>query len=314
MDLLDILIFNKLKNKKGGGSGSKLNLFVQNSQPQGFNGIWIKSNDFEYSKVIEVENDSSLVASSINIVKGNKFETIMIDSNVENGLHYNFGKILLTDSLSNVITNEKVYYGNGLTWVDISYLAIYEDIEYINVKSNQYIRTDFIPSDKSKFEISAEFNEVYSGTQTFLCGTGYSADILQGNSRFNVGTQSNSRFYFGVGNKDENKATDTQLGKHLFFIDLKNSSFGWDDNIYTDTILFNNQNDIPFLLMGRLNGDNTINGNGNFKFYSCKLYENEELFHDMIPVIRFTDKKVCVYDKITKTFLLNDGSGEFEDE
>lgn len=49
---------------------------------------------------------------------------------------------------------------------------------------------------------------------------------------------------------------------------------------------------------------------GSLKMYYCKLYENDILIHDYIPVLD-NDGVPCLYDKITNTFAYNNGTGNF---
>ena len=46
------------------------------------------------------------------------------------------------------------------------------------------------------------------------------------------------------------------------------------------------------------------------KFYYCKIWENDILIRDFIPV-KDTNDVVCLYDKVTKTYFYNQGSGSF---
>ena len=44
---------------------------------------------------------------------------------------------------------------------------------------------------------------------------------------------------------------------------------------------------------------------------SCKIWDNNALIRDYIPVIRNSDNKPGMYDRVTKTFFTNQGTGEF---
>ena len=54
-----------------------------------------------------------------------------------------------------------------------------------------------------------------------------------------------------------------------------------------------------------------LSGYGKGKIYSFKYYESDELLRDMVPVIRKSDNKPGMYDKVSQTFLINQGTGEF---
>lgn len=45
--------------------------------------------------------------------------------------------------------------------------------------------------------------------------------------------------------------------------------------------------------------------------YSCKIYDNGTLIRDFIPVKRISDSKCGLWDKVTKVFYPNSGTGTF---
>lgn len=49
----------------------------------------------------------------------------------------------------------------------------------------------------------------------------------------------------------------------------------------------------------------------NMKLYYFKIYNGEELIMDFIPVKRNEDNIICLYDKVTKQYFTNQGTGNF---
>lgn len=47
------------------------------------------------------------------------------------------------------------------------------------------------------------------------------------------------------------------------------------------------------------------------KIYSCKIYNNDTLVRNFIPVKRNSDDVICLYDKVTRAYFLNQGTGTF---
>ena len=48
------------------------------------------------------------------------------------------------------------------------------------------------------------------------------------------------------------------------------------------------------------------------KIYSLKLYDSsKQLLRDLISVRRKSDNEICMYDKVTKQFFTNQGTGTF---
>lgn len=117
-----VTIFDVTGTYEGGG---RLNIYVQTTAPSTYAGIWIKSNSFIYSAIREITSELSVVASNINIlVKPNSvhnYKTILINSDIINGMNYEFDEVYLTDDNGDILYNSpEVYYGNGTQWVDIT--------------------------------------------------------------------------------------------------------------------------------------------------------------------------------------------------
>ena len=45
--------------------------------------------------------------------------------------------------------------------------------------------------------------------------------------------------------------------------------------------------------------------------YSCKIYDNDTLIRDFVPVKRISDNEYGLWDKVTKAFYPNTGTGAF---
>ena len=65
-------------------------------------------------------NNESLVASSINLVNGKKYSTVLVPSSVVGGVLYKFDGVYITDSNNDIDYNTEIYYGNGSQWVEIT--------------------------------------------------------------------------------------------------------------------------------------------------------------------------------------------------
>ena len=154
-------IANSIREKKGTSSlisaedfpteitsiptGASMNIFVQTTQPSTFQGIWINSNSFTYTNVVEIEQKSNKQASSINFLKGDLLNTQLLNS--DGNLSYFFNAIILTDSNNNVLDNIDVYYGTGSACV----LAKYTELEYIQGTGKEFIDTGYIHKNSMDF-------------------------------------------------------------------------------------------------------------------------------------------------------------------
>ena len=107
-----------------GTYSNNIRVFVQDTEPTSKNGIWIESSSYTYEGAVETNSDTTLTASNINILRNSNsihnYSTKIIDSDISNGLSYEFDGIYITDSNNDVLYNTNVYYGNGTSWVDIT--------------------------------------------------------------------------------------------------------------------------------------------------------------------------------------------------
>ena len=59
------------------GNKNNMKLFIQSNQPIGFSGIWIQSSSFNYTNIVEIDNINQLMPSSINIIRGSSYKTVL---------------------------------------------------------------------------------------------------------------------------------------------------------------------------------------------------------------------------------------------
>lgn len=128
---------------------SSLEIFIQDTEPTDYYGIWIDSNEYEYTDIVEITNISQRQVNAINIIKGNSYST-----KFANGiLSFEFDDIVLTDNNNNIIYNINIYYGDGTQWADIT------------LKKYAGIRVDFVNNSVIKLPNSSSVNVLncYSG-------------------------------------------------------------------------------------------------------------------------------------------------------
>ena len=53
------------------------------------------------------------------------------------------------------------------------------------------------------------------------------------------------------------------------------------------------------------------NNPSNLKVYTCKIWDNDVLVRDFIPVKRIGDGEVGMFDAVNRVFYANAGTGEF---
>ena len=185
----------------------------------------------------------------------------------------------------------------------------YQQVEYIESTGSQYIDTGFIPNQDTRVISEFEYTKD-PGNIGFIFGAGYSAtdrafelypwtnnwNSPYGNTNIIVGTSS-SLLTSGKIYADKNKNTIL-----IRYID------GTEQTGQTDYTEFTVTNRNMWLFS--INRGNTIFLADCVRLYSCKIYDNGVLVRNFIPVIRKIDNKPGMFDKITKQFYTNAGTGD----
>ena len=181
----------------------------------------------------------------------------------------------------------------------------YKELEYLESTCSQYIDTLVPTSKKTRFEIDVQYtntsvssvNGVAGFTTNTRCAMGYSVDSTY------------PGFYFGVAGVNTSLGTkDTD--RHQFYIDYKNSKFGITDLGLSGDITTELAGGHNILLFARNNGNSTPNLPAYQKLYGAKIYEDDVLVRDFIPVLDL-EGKACLYDKVSKEFFYNKVDNNF---
>ena len=196
---------------------------------------------------------------------------------------------------------------NGVS-VDYSYGQTYEELEYLEGTGTQYIDTLVNAESGLRFNFKMSINEL-KGNQVPIGAIG------EGTVRFYPLNGKNS--YWEIGYSSYYKtSSDIELNT-IYIVDAKmyqneQSIFINDEEIYHET----NEAYINTSKNLYLFADNyKIGDSGNFygKIYNCKIWKDDTLIRDFIPVL---DKngKPCMYDKVEEKFYYNKGTGDFKYE
>lgn len=206
--------------------------------------------------------------------------------------------------------NDRLYYNNGTGEFrpGIDYL----ELEYIQNSGSQKIDTGVTINASKRFEIDVRLNSD-NPNENSIMGTGDSSDtnlvsIRAGNYfgaesglQNHFGFIKNQKYYFpGEITKDTNR--------HLFVIDLKNNKVKIDQY---EAITDGTTNSSLTWWIGSYMGNTSSGFDWIGKYYGVKIYNNEELIHDLIPVQRISDNEVCFYDTITGEYFVNSGTEDW---
>ena len=170
----------------------------------------------------------------------------------------------------------------------------YEELEYIESSGTQYIDTGYPATSTCKYELKIS-KQIESG------GTMGSDDHWGGFLMYNS-IRDGYRFHLPDSLYDVNGISDSILN-------ITCSSDGLTINGQAGT---------------KTNDNNSYSGNikiwpkysggynrGKCKLYSCKIYNNNVLVRDFIPVKNSETGEVGLFDKVESTFYTNQGTGNF---
>jgi len=191
----------------------------------------------------------------------------------------------------------------------------YTELEYIESSGTQYIDTGYMFTDNRAAKVVIDTAFMSDGST--WRGHGINNGALGGPW---VGISTSNKH--GAGTSDgifQSSNTATIGTRYLYTFDVTSGTFSVKDVVndavvHTETGITTSY--VPgtrtYKLFGYANG-NDINHTAKHasRVYSLKLYENDILVRDMIPVRRNSDGAVGMYDKVTNTFFANAGTGTF---
>lgn len=184
-------------------------------------------------------------------------------------------------------------------------LKDYTIISYLQCTGSQYIDTGCKFDNQYSYTIDCEIDNE-NGNQLFGMKWWYDHAVFISNNKYYVCNT-------------ENHVYDTLISagnRVIINISLLNKTINIDysDIHYSHSFnSFNPSSSIYPVVLGACwtSWNNKLSEYGKGKIYSFKYYENGVLLRDMVPVIRKSDNKPGMYDKVSQIFLTNQGTGEF---
>lgn len=187
----------------------------------------------------------------------------------------------------------------------------YQEVEYIENSGTQYINTGITPGKNYKFEIkfmdtTAENSFYATGARASSSGTIYygingssvTGNILVSSTTINSGAYRMKNYIYECSANFNEDKTGTAYLKCLT-----------TDDEFTGTqnaVLPNNYTYKVMLFAVR--SANIVNS---MRLYYFKQWRNGDLMRDFVPCYRKADNVAGLYDKVTKTFYTNNGTGDF---
>lgn len=181
----------------------------------------------------------------------------------------------------------------------IQHKASYTELEYIQSTGTQYINMGVLAS-WSNMRMSIDFiNTQFKGNWDYFIGAGTSYQNA-------VGIRNENGSNLKVVNNGDNASMSNSIGtrykKDFVYNQIVNTGSSYT---MTSTSVSYNKN----LYLFACNG-NSVYGISAFRLYSLKIYKNNNLIRDFIPV-KDENNIVCLYDKVEDKYYYNIGSGTF---
>lgn len=190
----------------------------------------------------------------------------------------------------------------------------YTELTYIQSTGTQWIETGISGASDVKIILSAQMVSSYSNYNTiFGCKS-------SNNIRYQVALNNETSPYFYFNNMSTNKAGNLSKpiwgrnfeltfdinGLNMKFTDGENLIINMDSTYKQP---FNNNTSIP---LWRRNGSGWSSEPqaSIMKIYYCKIYKNNVLVRDFIPV-KHINGTICLYEKLSNTYYYNAGTGNF---
>lgn len=184
----------------------------------------------------------------------------------------------------------------------------YESLEYLESVGAQYIDTGYVAkTDSVTYEIDFE-SEKTADFDTFIGFMNPSNNAVRAGVHYYSGA-----IMFGANDTVKSGVAPTANERMVLKGDFTNGAqklYKNDELIASSAKTFNfGNNELSTYIFAR-NCTGSMNYS-NIKLYSAKIYEGKTLVRYYIPMKRKSDKVSGLYDLMTKTFVTNGGSGDF---
>ena len=194
------------------------------------------------------------------------------------------------------ITEYDSYYIANSPVVNETINGKYEFLNSVKIDGHKYINTDVIPNDNTKVEMLAEvtnFGGIFGSRSSYLAPDAYTL--------FGAFYYNKLNYYVYWADKGDNKTIDISIPEGPKKIIFENQTYKVNDTVL---ITLNSTKSLnakyPIYLFTVNNGntpdDRIIAGT----FYSCKIYDGDNLIRNFVPAKKKEKGEILIYDKVEK--------------
>lgn len=190
-------------------------------------------------------------------------------------------------------------------------------VEYLESNGTQYIDTEIKADDTTEVEIIVAATNTGATWDGCLFGSRTSTNssdsyILWFNHYSNASTPQFSLVYNGVNYGKTVFITNNPNGKHI--ITFRNKDLYIDNELKTTVTSVQPDSTLPLLFLALNTGSGVDSRKFRGKIYSCKIWQNNTLVRDFVPMISTEDGHVgeaSLFDTVTNKYFYNKGTGKF---
>ena len=177
----------------------------------------------------------------------------------------------------------------------------YTVLNYIESNGAQYIDTGIMPNTNTS--ISVDFKMESSAASQFVYGCRTSSYT---NNFILLISSANSSFRSGFGSELLSFSISELTNRYKAFHSKEKCQIGTNELAHSGVDFTSTLSMYLFCA----NEGGTAKYFSSMKLYACKIYDGEKIVRDFVPCIDPTSK-VGLYDKVSKTFFGNSGTGTF---
>lgn len=190
-------------------------------------------------------------------------------------------------------------------------------VEYLESNGTQYIDTEIMANDTTEVEIAVAVANIGATWDGCLLGsrtsTGSSDSyILWFNHYSNATIPQFNLIYNGKDCTGTLLVTDNPDDKHI--VKFRNKELYIDGNLKATTTNTQPNSTLPLLFLALNTGSGVDSRKFRGKIYSCKIWQNNTLVRDFVPMISTEDGHIgeaCLFDTVTNKYFYNKGTGKF---
>lgn len=181
----------------------------------------------------------------------------------------------------------------------------YKRVEYLEATGTQYIDSGYKPTSEAlKYDL--EYAITSSTCQFSIMGNNDDTDKYFGiqfwGNRFYVGTSRALLYKSWTQNQKYHKIVEANNGTLTVITDGVGESTSYVSSLYKNSSIG----------LFACKGDTKVESYGHARIYYAKIYDNNILVRDFVPVVRSRDGVAGMYDMVGHKFYTNAGSGSFE--